>query len=102
MFSLIKGSKSEDFAEGSAREAWKQILNKFEPKKAPNRLQKKKKIQSLKLKYGQDPDIYISVLEDLITKYKDAVGRWDEDKHWNTSVGTSQGVMMQLFFLAKT
>ena len=80
VFSLIKGSKSENFAGGSAREAWKRILNKFEPKKAPNRLQKKKKIQGLKLKYGQDPDIYISVLEDLITQYKDAGGRWEEDE----------------------
>ena len=74
VFSLIKGSKSKEFAEGSAREAWKRLVNKFEPKKAPNRLQKKKKIQNLSLKYGQDPDIYISVLEDLITQYKDAGG----------------------------
>ena len=74
VFSLIKGSKSKEFAEGSAREAWKRLVNKFEPKKAPNRLQKKKKIQNLTLKYGQDPDIYISVLEDLITQYKDAGG----------------------------
>ncbi len=80
VFSLIKGSKSKDFAEGSAREAWKRIVNKFEPKKAPNRLQKKKQIQNLKLKYGQDPDIYISVLEDLITQYRDAGGRWDEEE----------------------
>ena len=72
VFSLIKGSKSKEFAEGSAREAWKRILNNFEPKKAPNRLQKKKRIQNLKLKYGQDPDIYISVLENLITQYRDA------------------------------
>ena len=80
VFSLIKGSKTREFAEGSAREAWKRILNKFEPKKAPNRLQKKKKIQNLKLKYGQDPDIYISVLEDLVQQYRDAGGRWDEDE----------------------
>ena len=80
VFSLIKGSKTKEFAEGSAREAWKRILNKFEPKKAPNRLQKKKRIQNLKLKYGQDPDIYISVLEDLIQQYRDAGGRWDEDE----------------------
>ena len=80
VFSLIKGSKSKEFAEGSAREAWKRILNRFEPKKAPNRLQKKKKIQNLKLKYGQDPDIYISELEDLVTQYRDAGGRWDEEE----------------------
>ena len=80
VFSLIQGSKTKEFAEGSAREAWKRILNRFEPKKAPNRLQKKKKIQNLKLKYGQDPDIYISVLEDLVIQYRDAGGRWDEDE----------------------
>ena len=44
VFQLIRGSKSKDYAEGSAREAWKRITDKFEPKKAPNRLQKKKKI----------------------------------------------------------
>ena len=33
VFSLIKGSKSEDFAGGSAREAWKRILNKFNPRR---------------------------------------------------------------------
>ena len=37
VFQLIKGSKSSVFAEGSAREAWKRITDKFEPKKAPNR-----------------------------------------------------------------
>ena len=80
VFQLIRSSKNKDYAEGSAREAWKRITDKFEPKKAPNRLQKKKKIQALKLKYGQDPDIYISVLEDMITQYVDAGGRWDDDE----------------------
>ena len=35
-------------------------------------------IQSMKLKYGQDPDIYISNLEDLVMQYEEAGGRWDE------------------------
>ena len=34
----------------------------------------------MKLKYGQDPDIYISELEDLVTQYRDAGGRWDEEE----------------------
>ena len=78
VFSLIKGSKSENFAGGSAREAWKRIVNKFEPKKAPNRLQKKKKIQALILNYRQDPEICILTIEDLVMQYEEAGGRWDE------------------------
>ena len=80
VFQLIRSSKSKDYAEGSAREAWKKITDKFEPKKAPNRLQKKKQIQNLRLKYGQDPDIFISVLEDLVSQYNDAGGRWGDDE----------------------
>ena len=36
VFQLIRGSKSSEFKEGSAREAWKRLVAKFEPKKAPN------------------------------------------------------------------
>ena len=50
VFQLIRGSKSNEFKEGSAREAWNRLVTKFEPKKAPNRLQKKKLIQNLKLR----------------------------------------------------
>ena len=42
VFQLIRGSKSEKFKDGSASEAWKRLVDKFEPKKAPNRLQKKR------------------------------------------------------------
>ena len=34
----------------------------------------------MKLKYGQDPEIYIAVLEDLVGQYRDAKGRWDDDE----------------------
>ena len=78
VFQLIRGSKSERFKDGSASEAWKRLIDKFEPKKAPNRLQKKKMIQNLKSKHGQHPDVCISNLEDLVMQHQEAGGRWDE------------------------
>ena len=76
VFQLLRGSMDvNSFEEGDAREAWKKLENKFEPKKAPNRIRLKKKIQNLKLKYGKDPEVYISVLEDLVGQYRDVKGR---------------------------
>ena len=81
VFQLLRSSmKVDSFEEGDAREAWMKLERKFEPKKAPNRIRLKKKIQSLKLQYGQDPEIYIAVLEDLVGQYRDAKGRWDDDE----------------------
>ena len=63
-------------ADGDANEAWNRLKGKFEAQTAPSRLLLKSKINSLKLKYKQDPEIFISVLEDLVLQYNQAGGKW--------------------------
>jgi len=56
------------------------LTGKFEAQIAPSRLLLKSKINSFRLKHKQDPEIFISMLEDLVLQYNQAGGHWsDED-----------------------
>ena len=79
VFQLVRGAKTNNLSDGDAREAWDRLTRKFEAKTAPSRLLLKNKIQGLKLKYKQDPEIYISMLEDLVGQYNQAGGNWSEE-----------------------
>ena len=57
VFQLVRGAKTDALADGDAREAWNRLTGKFEAQTAPSRLLLKNKINSLKLKYKQDPEI---------------------------------------------
>ena len=76
VFQLVRGAKTDALADGDAREAWNRLTGKFEAQTAPSRLLLKNKINSLKLKYKQDPEIFISVLEDLVLQYNQDGGNW--------------------------
>ena len=80
VFQLVRGSKTKSLSDGDSNEAWTRLTGKFEAQTAPSRLLLKSKINSLRLKYKQDPEIFISVLEDLALQYNQAGGNWtDED-----------------------
>ena len=53
-------------ADGNAREAWKKLTDKYQPDRAPNRVELKQEFTSKKLKdSSQDPDEWITKLEEL-------------------------------------
>ena len=64
-FSCVKGSKTAEIKGGDCAVAWKRLHNKFEPKTAPSRLNLKKQFLQSNLQTRQDPDEWITDLEDL-------------------------------------
>ena len=80
VFQLVHGSITDALSDGDSKEAWARLTGKFEAHTAPSRLLLKSKINSLRLKYKQDPEMFISVLGDLVLQYNQAGGNWsDED-----------------------
>jgi len=85
VFQLVRGSKTKVLADSDSEEAWtrltgKCLTGKFEAHTAPSRLLLKGKIDSLRLKYKQDPEIFISLLEDLVLQYNQAGGNWSDEE----------------------
>jgi len=63
-FNLVKGCKNKDYVDGNASMAWERLRNKFEPTSAPSLVKLEKQFRQCALKKGQDPDIWITELED--------------------------------------
>jgi hypothetical protein len=63
-FNLVKGSKNKDYASGNASMAWERSKNKFEPSSAPSLVKLEKQFRQCSLKKEQDPDIWITDLDD--------------------------------------
>ena len=78
VFQLVRGAKTSNLKDGDAREAWEQLEGKYEAKTAPSRLLLKREINNLRMKFKQDPEVYISTLEDLVLQYNQAGGHWEE------------------------
>lgn len=78
VFQLVRGAKTNRLKDGDAYEAWTQLKGKFEAQTAPSRLLLKREINNLKMKFKQDPEVYISTLEDLVLQYNQAGGQWKE------------------------
>jgi hypothetical protein len=64
-FNLTKGCKSKDYSDGNVAIAWKRLKKKYEPICAPFLVKLEKQFRELSLKKGQDPEIWITELEDL-------------------------------------
>jgi hypothetical protein len=64
-FQIVRNSKTSDLNDGDAALAWKRLNDKFEPKIAPNRLKLKNEFYSSKLKNKDNPDMWITSLEDI-------------------------------------
>ncbi len=74
VFQMIRGAKTSRLKDGDAREAWSLLLGQFEAQTSPSRLLLRTKINNLKLKHKQDPDIFVSTLQDLVLQYNQAGG----------------------------
>jgi hypothetical protein len=64
-FGCVNGASTIDIQLGSAREAWKRLNNKFEPKTAPSCLRLQNLFHKSYLQWSQDPDKWITELEEL-------------------------------------
>ena len=72
VFQMVKGSKTKDFPDGDCCVAWKRLNEKFEPTTTQSRLDLKREFQSLVLKGRNDPDIWLTKLEDTMMKINNA------------------------------
>jgi hypothetical protein len=72
-FNLVKGCKNKDYADGNASMAWERLKNKFEPLSAPSLVKLEKQFCQCSLKKGQDPDIWITELEDYRMRLEELV-----------------------------
>jgi hypothetical protein len=63
-FNLVKGCKNKDYADWNASMSWEKLKNKFELTSAPSLVKLEKQFHQCSLKKGQDPDIWITELED--------------------------------------
>jgi hypothetical protein len=63
-FNLVKGCKNKDYSDGNSCMAWERLKNNFEPSSAPSLVKLEKQFRQCSLKKGQDPDIWITELED--------------------------------------
>jgi hypothetical protein len=61
---LVKGCKNKDYADGNASMSWERLKDKFEPSLAPSLVKLEKQFRQCSLKKGQDPEIWITGLED--------------------------------------
>jgi len=72
-FQLVRGAKTQDLPSGDARMAWVRLENKYQSKTTCSRLDLKKKFINSSLKSAKDdPDVWISELEDLRNQLAEA------------------------------
>ena len=64
-FQCVKGSKTPKIEAGDCALAWKRLNNKFAPKTAPSRLSLRNQFMLCNLQTRQDPDEWVTHLEDL-------------------------------------
>jgi hypothetical protein len=63
-FNLVEGCKNKENTDGNAGMAWERLRYKFEPSSSPSLVKLEKQYRQCSLKKGQDPDIWITELED--------------------------------------
>jgi len=65
-FGVINNTRSTEYPEGEAMLVWKRLVSKYQSKSAPSRLALREEFNSSKLKnYKEDPDVWLTGLEDL-------------------------------------
>jgi hypothetical protein len=67
-FDLIKSTITKDCPDGNAVKAWRLLKNKYEPDSGPTLARLSNQFYASKLRKGQDPDVFMTFLEDL--RYK--------------------------------
>ena len=79
-FNLVKGCKSKDYVDGNAATAWERLKNKYEPISAPSMVKLEKQFRDLSLKKNQDPEVWITELEDLRVRLEEMGSNISDDQ----------------------
>ena len=85
VFNLVRASKSEDYPDGHAATAWKNLERKFQPKTTPSITKLHKSFYGAKLKKGVDPINFITYMEDLRDQLAEAKEKMT-DRHFITQM----------------
>ena len=73
---MVKGCKDLDFGDGNAKPAWSRLSKKYASKNTVSLLKLKREFTNSVMKAKQDPDEWITELEDLQTRIGEiAVGK---------------------------
>jgi gag-polypeptide of LTR copia-type/Zinc knuckle len=70
-FNLVKGCKSKEYVDCNACMAWEQLKSKFEPLSVPSLVKIEKQFRQCALKKGQDPEIWLTELEEYRMKLEE-------------------------------
>jgi gag-polypeptide of LTR copia-type/Zinc knuckle len=70
-FNIVKGCRSKDYPDGNAAVAWEKLKDKYEPVSAPSMVKLDKQFRELSLKKSQDPEVWITELEDICVRLDD-------------------------------
>jgi len=60
--------QDKESPDGNAASAWERLKNKYELVSAPTLVELEKQFRELSLKKGQDPEVWITELEDLYVR----------------------------------
>jgi gag-polypeptide of LTR copia-type len=77
---IIQGSKTRDMNGGDSALAWQRLSDRFAPKKPRARRLLRQNFVSSKMKPKDDPDDWLTTLEDLRDQYIYAGGRMTDEE----------------------
>ena len=67
-FGIVKGCKTKELPDGNAELAWTRLTNRYQSKSIPTLLKLKKDFMNSKFKDYNDPDVWITSLEEIQAK----------------------------------
>ena len=79
VFNLIRNTKSDDYPDGNAANAWTALEKKFEPKTAPSKAKLHRLFYKAEMKKDVDPINFITYLEDIRSRLADAGIKMDDE-----------------------
>ena len=79
VFNLIKNTKSDDYPDGNAGNAWTALEKKFEPKTAPSQAKLHRLFYKAEMKKDVDPINFITYLEDIRSRLADTGIKMDDE-----------------------
>ena len=85
VFNLIKNTKSDDYPDGNASNAWKALEKKFEPKTAPSKAKLHRLFYKAEMRKKADPIDFITYLEGIRSRLA-GTGIKMDDEHFNLQV----------------
>jgi gag-polypeptide of LTR copia-type len=67
----VRGCKSKEYPHGNANTAWEKLKHKHEPTSASSMVRLDKQFRESSLKKGEDPEVWITQLEDTSVRLEE-------------------------------